>query len=150
MISVLRSTGEVARMMTANHRPGQGWYAATPFRAEPEPIAPGVCLIRLSGDLDLDTSEIASEAVRVNVAPPTRIVLLDLSGVTFCSSSGLRVLVAAGSEATAHGIELRLVGAGRPVRRPMQVTGLDAQFLSFSTVAEALAHGTTSDGGEAD
>ena len=136
--------------MTANPRPGQGWYPATPFRAEPEPIAPGVRLLRLSGDLDLDTTDIASEAVRVNVAPPARIVLLDLSDVTFCSSSGLGVLVVAAREAAAHGIDLRLVGAGRPVRRPMQVTGLDSQFLSFSTVAAALAHGTTSAGREAD
>ncbi|HZO66623.1 MAG TPA: STAS domain-containing protein [Kribbellaceae bacterium] len=137
-------------MTTASPPPGQGWYAATPFRAEPEPIAPGVCLIRLSGDLDIDTSDIASEAVRANVAPPARIVVLDLSGVTFCSSSGLRVLVAAAREAAAHGIELRLAGAGRPVRRPMQVTSLDIQFLSFSSVAAALAHGTTSAGREAD
>ena len=128
---------------------GQGWYAATPFRAEPEAIAPGVCLLRLSGDLDIDTAELASEAIRANVCPPARIVLLDLSGVTFCSSAGLRVLTAARKAAT-QGIDLGLVGSGRPVRRPMQVTGLDAHFLFFGTVAEALAHGTPSDGPEAD
>jgi anti-sigma B factor antagonist len=129
---------------------GQGWYAATPFRAEPEAIAPGVCLLRLSGDLDIDTAELASEAIRANVGPPARIVLLDLSGVTFCSSAGLRVLTAAARKAATQGIDLGLVGSGRPVRRPMQVTGLDAHFLFFGTVAEALAHGTPSDGREAD
>jgi anti-sigma B factor antagonist len=130
--------------------PVPGWYASTPIRAEPATLAPDVVLLRLCGALDLDTVEPAFEAVRASVGPPARVVLVDLSGVTFCSSSGLRVLTAAARSALAQGINLRLVGAGRPVRRPMEITGLDAQFSSFSTVAEALAHGTISDGRGAD
>jgi anti-sigma B factor antagonist len=127
-------------MTSATPQRGQGWYAATPFRSETERPAPGVLILRLVGDIDIATAEAAVAAIRRHVGPPASIVLLELSGVTFCSSSGLRVLVEAARLADEHGIDLRLVGAGRPVQRPMDVTGLGAHFLSFTSVTAALAY----------
>ena len=80
------------------------------------------------------------------IAPPAGVVLLDLSAVTFCSSSGLRVLIQASQHAAETGVELRIIGAGRPVLRPLQVTGLDRHLRVFSTTADALAAGRESGG----
>ncbi|TCC51461.1 anti-sigma factor antagonist [Kribbella pittospori] len=129
---------------------GQGWFAATPFDAEREAIGRGVYVLRLSGDLDLGSYEMAFEAVREKIGPTARTVLLDLSGVTFCSSSGLRVLVAAAEHAATQNIELGLVGAGRSVLRPMEIAGIDAHFRSYPTIAAALADGIPSSGDSTD
>jgi anti-anti-sigma factor len=124
----------------------QSWYGAAPFRADSETLAPGVQLIRIAGDLDIDTCVAASELIRAEIVPPADVVLLDLSAVTFCSSSGLRVLIQASQHAAQSGVELRIAGAGRPVLRPLQVTGLDRHLQVFSTTADALAAGRESGG----
>ncbi len=135
-------------MMSAAPQRGQGWFAATPFRSETERLTPDAHMLRMVGDIDIATAETALADIRLHVRPPASVVLLELSGVTFCSSSGLRVLVEAAQLADEHGIDLRLVGAGRPVRRPMDVTGLGAHFLSFTSVAAALAYDRSSSAGD--
>lgn len=117
----------------------QGWFAANRFGAERLVVDDGVHVLRLTGDLDIGSSETAIALIRRGIAPPARAVLLDLSGVTFCSSSGLRVLVLAAGHATEQDIELFLVGAGRPVLRPMEITGLGTRFHSYPTIDAALA-----------
>lgn len=117
----------------------QGWFAATRFGAERLVVDDGVHALRLTGDLDLGSSETAVALIRRGIAPPARTVLLDLSGVTFCGSSGLRVLVLAARHAAEQDIELILVGAGRPVQRPMEITGLGTRFRSYPTIDAALA-----------
>jgi anti-sigma B factor antagonist len=123
---------------------GQNWYGAAPLRAGSESIAPGVVLVRLSGDLDLDTSGAADELIRSRIVPSVRLVLLDLSAVTFCSSSGLRVLVGAARFAAERHVVLRLVGAGRPILRPLEITRLDQRFEFFASVDAAVAAGVSS------
>ena len=59
--------------------------------------------------------------------------------MTFCSSAGLGNLVEARNLAGEHNISLALVGVGRPVDRPLSITGLSKQFQIYSTVDEALA-----------
>jgi anti-anti-sigma factor len=112
----------------------------TAFEAVTEQLEAGVLLIRMSGEIDIATTDFASASIHAAVAPPARLVLIDLSAVTFCSSAGLGNLVEARNLAARHGITLALVGVGRPVDRPLTVTGLGGQFQMFSTVEEALAH----------
>ena len=119
----------------------QSWYGAARLRADTETVAPGVLLIRIAGDLDIDTCVAAFDRIRTQIAPPAEMVLLDLSAVTFCSSAGLRVLIQAAEYAAESGVDLRLVGVGRPVLRPLQVTGLDRHLRIFGSVADALAAG---------
>jgi len=130
--------------VTATPRYGQSWYVTAPFHDDSEPAGPDVWLVRLHGDIDLDSAPMAAEALHEHIVAPARMVVIDLSGVTFCSSSGLRVLAEAARRAAELSIELRLVGAGRPVRRPMDITGLGTHFLTFTSVASALAHGVPS------
>jgi anti-sigma B factor antagonist len=110
----------------------------TTFDAVTEVLEPGVRLVRLSGEIDIATTELAAESIRAAVAPPARLVLIDVSAVTFCSSAGLGNLIEARQLAGRHGIELALVGVGRPVDRPLGVTGLAGQFRFFSSHDEAL------------
>jgi anti-sigma B factor antagonist len=110
----------------------------TTFDAVTDELELGVLLVRLSGEIDIATTELAAEAIRAAVAPPARLVLIDVSAVTFCSSAGLGNLVEARTLAGRHGIDLALVGVGRPVDRPLTVTGLGGQFRIYSSAEEAL------------
>ena len=125
--------------MTGHPEPRDGEMIRTTFDAVTEELEPGVLLVRLSGEIDIATTELAAESIRAAVAPPARLVLIDVSAVTFCSSAGLGNLVEARNLAGRHNIMLALVGVGRPVDRPLAVTGLGSQFRIYSSVAQALA-----------
>ncbi|WP_433165107.1 STAS domain-containing protein [Kribbella sp. CA-247076] len=125
--------------MTSQPEPRDGEMIRTTFDARTEQLEPGVLLVRLSGEIDIATTDFAAESIRAAVAPPARLVLIDVSAVTFCSSAGLGNLVEARNLAGQHNITLALVGVGRPVDRPLAITGLGGQFRIYSTVAEALA-----------
>ena len=112
----------------------------TIFDAVTEVLEPGVVLVRMSGEIDIASTDFAAEAIRAAIVPPTRLVLIDLSAVTFCSSAGLGNLVEARQLATQHGIDLALVGVGRPVDRPLSITGLGGQFRIYASTEDALRH----------
>lgn len=53
-------------------------------------------------------------------------VTIDLSGVSFIDSSGLRVLVRADKRQSGGGGSLTIANPSEPVARLLQITGLDA------------------------
>jgi anti-sigma B factor antagonist len=55
-------------------------------------------------------------------------VSLELSGVTFIDSSGLRILVDHHFRLAETGDTLAIVRPSRPVRRLLEIAGLDSQF----------------------
>lgn len=124
--------------MTSQPESNDAEMIRTTFGAVTDELETGVLLVRLSGEIDIATTELAAEAIRAAIAPPARLVLIDVSAVTFCSSAGLGNLVEARTLAGRHGIDLALVGVGRPVDRPLAVTGLGGQFRIFSSAEEAL------------
>ena len=125
--------------VTSHPDPRDGEMIRTTFDAVTVELEPGVLLVRMSGEIDIATTDFAAESIRAAVAPPARLVLIELSAVTFCSSAGLGNLVEARNLAGQHNITLALVGVGRPVDRPLTVTGLGGQFRIYSTVEEALS-----------
>jgi anti-sigma B factor antagonist len=124
--------------VTSQYESQDGEMIRTVFGAVTEEPVPGVLVVRLSGEIDIATTELAAEAIRAAVAPPARMVLIEVSAVTFCSSAGLGNLVEARQLAGQHGIDLALVGVGRPVDRPLSITGLGRDFAIFASVEDAL------------
>ncbi len=83
----------------------------------------GVCL-RLAGELDLGTAGELSSAIDRVVAEGHRELLLDLTELTFCDSTGIAAFVRGDNIVAADGGWLRLTGATGRVARVLQVTGL--------------------------
>ncbi|TDB71479.1 STAS domain-containing protein [Micromonospora sp. KC723] len=83
----------------------------------------GVCL-RLAGELDLSTSGELNETIDRLATQGERHLLLDLSELTFCDSTGIAAFVRGDNRASAAGGWLRLTGASGRVDRVLQVTGL--------------------------
>jgi anti-sigma B factor antagonist len=87
-------------------------------------------IVIATGEIDLYTaprlhSELA--AVIDNTAPASRIVV-DMSGVEFCDSTGMNVLLSCLRQARERGGELELAAPRTAVRKILQVTGLDGVF----------------------
>jgi anti-sigma B factor antagonist len=81
-------------------------------------------LVRLSGEFDLA----ASEAVETALLPlearfPT--VILDLRGVTFLDSTGLRAIVSTDARSRKNGFELKIVRGSEKVQKLLYLAGLD-------------------------
>lgn len=82
-------------------------------------------LISASGELDISTTgALDAELQRALDGKATR-VILDLSGLSFVDSTGLRLLAIAVSHAKANGTQLRMRDGSEAVKRTLQVTGLD-------------------------
>ncbi|MFD9739340.1 STAS domain-containing protein [Umezawaea sp. NPDC059074] len=67
----------------------------------------------------------------------TRVVIANLSAVTFLGATGLGVLERAHHHAVRAGSRLLLVAAQRCVLRPLALTGLDAVLIVVPTSAAA-------------
>jgi anti-sigma B factor antagonist len=93
-------------------------------------IARDTALVTARGEVDLHTAPLLSAALFEALHGAPRLVVLDLTGVTFMASSGLSVLVVIAREASQRRCGLRLVGGGHPVRRPLQLTGIDAYLAA--------------------
>lgn len=80
--------------------------------------------IVLSGQLDLASVGALDETVG-SLHPLTTPVVVDVAGVTFIDSSGLRALMALHEASlTATGVGIRLLSVGPAVRRVLELTGL--------------------------
>jgi anti-sigma B factor antagonist len=84
----------------------------------------GAARLSVAGEVDSASAAVLrAELDRALDAGPAELVV-DLDGVTFLDSAGLAVLAGAHRRATAYDVRLRVLASGRPVIRPMQITGL--------------------------
>src|SRR4051812_23091440 len=82
-------------------------------------------VITLSGDLDPATAPLLQEAIDAAAADDSvERVVLDLSGLAFLDSSGLRVFVTAREALDARGARLALRHPTSNTRRLLDITGL--------------------------
>jgi serine/threonine-protein kinase RsbW len=95
-------------------------------------------VFELSGRLDAIRTEAAIGHVQAAITAGAHKVLLDMSEVTFLSSSGLRALLLVRKELLAHSGELRLCGLRPQVQEVFALTGFTQVFTIHHSRAEAL------------
>lgn len=76
---------------------------------------------------DVDAHSVADLSREIDSRPGA--VMLDLAGVGFIDSSGIRVLVETHSRCRDVGTEFRIVTVSPPVRRLFEITGLTGFLL---------------------
>jgi serine/threonine-protein kinase RsbW len=96
-------------------------------------------VFELSGRLDAVSTPVAIERIHTAIAAGARHVLLDLSQVTFLSSSGLRALLLVRKDLLSHEGELRLCVLQPQVQEVFALTGFTQVFAIHQSRAEALA-----------
>ena len=87
-------------------------------------------IVIATGEIDLYTApRLQSELAEViaNAAPASRIVV-DMSGVEFCDSTGMNILLSCRRQVRERGGELELAAPRPAVMKILQVTALDSVF----------------------
>ncbi|TCB94329.1 anti-sigma factor antagonist [Micromonospora zingiberis] len=90
----------------------------------------GPARLRLAGELDMSSAPELNEAIDRLAAAGQRRLLVDLTDLTFCDSTGIAVFVRGDNRAAAEGGWLRVTGATGRVERVLKVTGL-AEVLGY-------------------
>lgn len=89
--------------------------------------------VRLSGRIDAAAVPAVQKSVRQAASTGPGDVVVDLSDVTFISSSGLRVLLLLARELRKGGSDIRLCAARPQVAEVFHLTGFDRIFELFAT-----------------
>lgn len=97
----------------------------------------GVVVLSIGGEIDLVTAPALEEAIGEVVAGNPTALLIDLSGVEFLGSVGLKIL-AATYEKLGDSAEFGVVARGPATRRPIHLTGLDKTFPLYPALDDAL------------
>lgn len=109
------------------------------MRKSIQPPEAAVSVFALTGRLDAVSTNQSLEQPRAAIAAGARQILLDLSGVTFLSSSGLRALLLLRKELLAHDGQLRLCSLQAPVQEVFSLTGFTQVFAIHPSRDDALA-----------
>jgi anti-sigma B factor antagonist len=100
-------------------------------------VSEKTAVVRVVGELDLATAPGLSEVLRGLERECVRIVL-DVSGLTFIDSTGLRLAVIEHGHAMMDGFEFAIAGARGRVLDVLRVTGLDVSLPLAPDVASVL------------
>ncbi len=96
----------------------------------------GLVRVSLRGELDLSTADKVEEELRRVEEATDSLLVLDLSGLTFLDSTGLRVMVTADQRARKAGRGLAIVKGPETVHRVFTITKLDERLRMVDDVAE--------------
>ncbi len=97
----------------------------------------GTVVLSLVGELDISSSPDLERALTQAEGDAPATVVLDLSGLTFMDSSGLRAVLEADQRARADGRRLAVVPGPPAVRRVFTVTLLDRRLDLIETADDA-------------
>jgi anti-sigma B factor antagonist len=97
-----------------------------------------ITLIEITGEIDGKTAAQAQAQILPLLEPGCK-MLLDMSGVGYMSSAGLRLMLSMHRQATANKGQLVLVGLSEDIKDTMAATGFLNFFATQETVEAGLA-----------
>lgn len=97
----------------------------------------GIQILRVQEDLDLATAGALYQRGRTAIAGHARLLLLDLSGLSFCDARGLSALVRIANDADAAGCRYGLIAPQPQVAKILRITGLGTRLRAFATIQQA-------------
>ena len=89
---------------------------------------PDIHVIAATGALDMSTADTLDAEVRAAEATDVQRIIIDLSGVTFMDSTGLRLLLQAHTRSQADSNRLRLIRGPQHVHRIFVLTNTDRKL----------------------
>jgi anti-sigma B factor antagonist len=99
----------------------------------------GIEIVPMPAELDLTTSQGVAVQGCAAIARLAQLVLLDLTGLSFCDARGLSAFVEIANQADAAGCGFGLIAPRPPVAKILRITGLDSRMPVFATIDDALA-----------
>ena len=89
-------------------------------------------ILRVRGELDLATADSLYRRGRTAIGRHPRLLLLDLTGLSFCDASGLSAFVRIANEADAAGCGYGLIAPPPLVAKMLRITGLHQRLQVFA------------------
>ena len=117
---------------------GYGVYRSDTLRTVAERHG-DVTFLALHGRLDAATAETFMQAVRDAAGETGRALILDLKGLAYLGSAGLRAILFATQDLESRDTKLALCALPAPVRKMFRVTGFGRFLPIHDTPADALA-----------
>ncbi|MFJ2606919.1 STAS domain-containing protein [Streptomyces sp. NPDC091279] len=99
--------------------------------------APAGPVVELTGELDHASFSQVRDLLPRLTLPAGRRLVIDLTGVTFCDSSGITALIAARNHALAAEADIALAGVPDHIGRIFRIVGLDQVFPMYPTAQAA-------------
>lgn len=96
-------------------------------------------VLPIRGELDLATADSLAARGCTAIDRHVRLLLLDLSDLSFCDARGLSAFVRIANHADAAGCGFGLIAPRPPVAKILRISGLDSRMPVFATIDDALA-----------
>ena len=110
------------------------------FEVRTAVITPSTYVITVTGEIDSFSSPALEQELEWVLGDGASNAVVDLAGVGFIDSTGLRVLLKALPRFTRRGGKLVLVSDDRRVLRTLEIAGLDRTFELEPRLSDAIAH----------
>ncbi len=95
-------------------------------------------VLRLTGRMDVESAASFEPACESCISEGFTILVIDVGGLTYISSNGLRSIISVAKKLTEKGGELRICGPTGLVRQVFEITKLSQVFPMHETVESAL------------
>jgi anti-sigma B factor antagonist len=99
----------------------------------------GHVLVRAAGELDLSSAPNLTSAAEDAFADGYRVLLLDLSGVSFMDSTGISAVLSVDREAQERDAYAAIIAPSENALRVLEMLGVDQVLNIYDTVDAALA-----------
>jgi stage II sporulation protein AA (anti-sigma F factor antagonist) len=95
-------------------------------------------VLAVEGDLDQETAEQFSEALKKQIESGAKVIILDFSRLELLASVGIGILAQHYNVFKETGGHIKLAGCSKGIQKVMTLIGFNQFFPMFDTVAEAL------------
>lgn len=96
-------------------------------------------VVTLPAEIDAVNADSVRQALLAGTSPGPAVLIIDMSGTTFCDSAGVQVIIDTYNQAAAARTRLRLVATA--VVRILTLVGVDQLMPIYPTLEAALADG---------
>jgi anti-sigma B factor antagonist len=97
------------------------------------------CVLALAGELDYTNATALRTDIEASLTPGHRNLILDLTGLQFCDSTGIRVFLGLRRLILEGGGTIALAALNSRLERVFRMTGLTSAFNLFPTLQQASA-----------
>ena len=104
-----------------------------------ERLLDSILVVDIAGSLDTQTAGSAMDALQVHLDTSPDQFLINLAGLDFVSSSGLRVILRAAKQVRANGGDMKVCGAQGMVKEVLEISGFDRLLDLHDEETQALA-----------
>ena len=98
-----------------------------------------ITIIKVTGSVDALTAADLSKVLTTQITDGRTHLVVDLTGVEFMSSAGLRSLLGAVKEARSNGGDLRIISTNPGVDKVLKMSGFNNIAKVFPSQAEAVS-----------